>query len=399
MLAIKVPLKGINELRKILKEKEIINLNYKISSENRYGYIPINIKKEKIAEFPLKTIENELNEKLRSLKGINIKNYNDKIANSKKNAIQKQKIIKHKKNNTQNKKISIEIIEKDLKKLKKRPKSIREHLKGKLTLGEIEDLKKSFDIIGDLVILEIPENLEKYKAIIGEASLNFTKRKAIFMKKSAVKGIRRIREIEHIAGKKISQTIHKEHGIKLKLDLKDVYFSPRLATERLRVAKQVDSGEVILDMFAGIGPFPILIAKNKKVKIFAVDINESAIEYMKESIKLNKLKGEITPILGDINEIAKERFKKEGIKFDRIIMNLPGTSFEFLDLAISLIKNEGGIVHYYEFSDNYTEATLRIEKIANKYGMKSEVLASRKVKSRSPGMWHIVIDTKLVKKL
>jgi len=372
MLAIKVPLIGINELKKILMEKGILNKDYKILSENRHGYIPIIMGKEELAKFPLKSIENELNEKLRKVKGRNdTKTYTTKI--------------------------TIEIIEKDLEKLKKNPKSLVDELKGKLNIHEIEDLKKSFDIIGDVVILEIPENLEKYKNTIGEAALNFTKRKAIFMKKSAIKGVMRVREIEHIAGENNSQTLYKEHGIRLKLDLEDVYFSPRLATERLRVAKEVSEDETILDMFAGIGPFPILIAKNTKVKIFAVDINTTAIEYMKENITLNRLKGEIIPILGDINEVSYEKFQKKRIKFDRIIMNLPGTSFKFLGLAISLIKS-GGVIHYYEFSDSYSQASQRIEKIANDYGMKSKVLASRKVKSSSPGMWHIVIDAKITKK-
>ena len=373
MLAIKVPLIGINELKKILMDKGILNKNYRISSKNSYGYIPINIKKEEIAKLPLKTMENELNEKLIAKKIISLAKDHD----------------------IQENKITLEIMEKDLEKLKKSPKSISEHLKGKLNKKEIEDLKKSFDIIGDVVILEIPENLEKYEDTIGEAALNFTKRKAIYMKKSAVQGIIRTREIKHIAGENISETIHKEHGVRLKLDLKDVYFSPRLATERLRVANQVNNGETILDMFAGIGPFPLLIAKNKETKIFAVDINPLAIEYMKKNIQLNKLKGEIIPILGDINEVAMEKFIKEGIKFDRIIMNLPGTSAEYLDLAISCIKN-GGIIHYYEFSHGFEEATLRVEKIANEHGMESEVLARRKVKSSSPGMWHIVIDEKII---
>ena len=303
MLAIQVPLLGINELKKILMEKRFINKKYKISSENSYGYIPINIKKEKIAEFPLKDIENELNNKL-----IN------------------NKIINHEKNKkSQAEKIAIEIIEKDLEKLKKSPKSISEHLKGKLNSEEIEDLKKSFDIIGDVVILEIPENLEKYKAMIGKATLNFTKRKAIFMKKSAIEGVIRTRQLEHIAGEDKPETIHKEYGVRLKLNVKDVYFSPRLATERKRIAKQVKDSETILDMFAGIGPFSILIAKDHNVNIYAVDINKVAIEYMEENIKLNKLKGKINPILGDISQITKEKFLKNNIKFDRIIMNLPGT--------------------------------------------------------------------------
>lgn len=362
MLAIKAPLGSINELRKILMEREIIARNYKILTENNFGYIPI---KEEIDEETIEKIKKNLNNKLNDLN-----------------------------NNNLVKTLNLEIVEKDLKQLKKDPQSLTEHLKGKLNEEEIEELKTSFDIIGDIVILEIPENLQEYKDIIGNAALDFTKRKAIFMKKSPIEGITRTRQLEHIAGDEITETIHKEHGIRLKLDTRKVYFSPRLATERKRVSKQVKENEVILDMFAGIGPFPIIIAKDKIVNIFAVDINEEAIKYMNENIKLNKLKGKITPILGDINEIAKEKFIKKDIKFDRIIMNLPGTGKDFLDLAISLL-NDGGIIHYYEFSDSYESGTERIKKVAKSQNKEVEILATRKVKSSSPGQWHVVIDGKI----
>lgn len=166
------------------------------------------------------------------------------------------------------------------------------------------------------------------------------------MKKSAVEGVTRTRKLELIAGEDIYETIHKEHGVRLKLDVKKVYFSPRLATERKRLAKQVKDGEIILDMFAGIGPFPILIAKEHEVDIYATDINKEAIKYMENNIEINKLKGKIRPILGDVNKIAEEKFIKENIRFDRIIMNLPGTAKDFLELAMTLVNNEG-IIHYY----------------------------------------------------
>jgi len=362
MLAIKTPLRYIDELRKILMEREIIARNYKILTEGSYGYIPI---KEEIT---IETIE-KINAKLKN----NLKNDSNDIKTEK---------------------LQIQILEKDLKEVKKQPRSITEHLKGKLTEKEIEDLKTSFDIIGDIVILEIPENLQDQKDIIGEATLNFTKRKAIFMKKSAVEGVTRTRQLEHIAGKEITETIHKEHGARFKLNVGDVYFSPRLATERIRIANQVKDGETILDMFAGIGPFPILIAKDRDVNIYAVDINKVAIKYMKDNIALNKLKGKIIPILGDINQIAQERFLKNNIKFNRIIMNLPGTAKDFLDLAISLV-NDNGIIHYYEFSDGYDSAIERIKRIAKNYNKDVEVLATHKVKSSSPGQWHVVIDAKI----
>jgi tRNA (guanine37-N1)-methyltransferase len=354
MLAIKIPLKGINEMRKILMVKELMDMNYKLETSNSYGYIPL-----KTMVSNLEELEKELNNK--------ITGFSDEIA--------------------------IEIIEKDLIAIKKPPKNLSENLKGKLSTEEIENLKKSFDIIGDIVILEIPKNFEKYKNIIGKSALDFTKRKSVFMKKSGIEGVIRTRKIEHIAGENNSKTIHKEHGMRLSLDIKNVYFSPRLATERKTVFDQVKNGENILDMFAGIGPYSILIAKTKNVRIYAVDINKIAIEYMKENIQLNKITGRIIPFYGDINQIAIS-FKEKQLKFNRIIMNLPGLAYEFLDLAISLIE-DGGTLHYYEFSDNFDQLINRVEGIAIKYNKQIDVLNKRKVKSSSPGMWHMSVDVKI----
>ena len=143
-------------------------------------------------------------------------------------------------------------------------------------------------------------------------------------------------------------------------------------------------------MFCGIGPFPIVIARNKDVKITAVDINESAIRYLDENIKLNKLKGSIETFCGDIAEVSKS-FNS---KFDRIIMNLPGLAYTFLDLAVDLIE-DGGIINYYEFSDSYEQGMKRLESACSKKNKKVEIINCRKVKSTSPGEWHIAIDGKV----
>ena len=210
------------------------------------------------------------------------------------------------------------------------------------------------------------------------------------MKRSAIKGTIRIRDLEFLSGTDDPVTIHKEHQSRLKLDVSKVYFSPRLATERKRVMQSVCDGEKILDMFCGIGPFPIVIAKNKDVDLTAVDINEVAIEYLKENIRLNKLKGTITPIAGDINEVGASL----NCKFDRIIMNLPGLAYSFLDLAMDLIE-DNGIINYYEFSDSYEQGIERLKDAALKKNKKVEILNCRKVKSTSPGEWHVAIDGKI----
>ena len=333
MKSVKVPLKKLNDVRKELMEKELMRMDYRIKAEVDYGYIPI---KEDIDGY--------------------------------------------------------EIVDAELEELNTHPHNFSELLEDELTTEEIDDLKTSFDTIGDIVILEIPDNLYSKKNIIGKATLDFTKRRSIYMKKSAVHGTIRIRDLELIAGEDNPITIHKEHGARLKLNVEEVYFSPRLATERKRVSDSVYDGENILDMFCGIGPFPIIIARNNNVNITGIDINENAIKYFKENIKLNKVEN-IDAICGDAREISTS-FKS---KFDRIIMNLPGLAYDFLDVAMNLIEDDG-IINYYEFSDGYEQGTKKLNDAALKENKNVEIINTRKVKSTSPGEWHVAIDAKITSK-
>ena len=134
----------------------------------------------------------------------------------------------------------------------------------------------------------------------------------------------------------------------------------------------------------------VMLDKNNNVNITAVDINKNAIKYLNENIRLNKLHN-IEAICGDINEVSKNLNKK----YDRIIMNLPGLAYEFLDLAMTLTANNG-IINYYEFSDSYGQGIERLQKAAKKENKKVEILNTRKVKSSSPGMWHVAIDAKVI---
>jgi tRNA (guanine37-N1)-methyltransferase len=274
--------------------------------------------------------------------------------------------------------------------MKKVPHNFSELLEDELSEEEIENLRTSFDTVGDIVILEIPDNLLDKKQLIGDAALKFTKRKAIYVKRSAIKGTTRVRDLEFLSGEDDSITIHKEHGARLKLDVRKVYFSPRLATERKRVMESVKDGEKILDMFCGIGPFPIVIARNKNVDITAVDINPEAIRYLDENIGMNKLKGSIKTCCGDVRDVS-ETFK---FKFDRIIMNLPGLAYTFLDVAVDLIE-DNGIINYYEFSDSYEQGIKRLSDACENVGKSIEIINCRKVKSTSPGEWHVAIDGKV----
>ena len=359
MQSLKISLPAVDEVRKSLMDMEIMDMDHRIKPEKKYGYIGITS--------PV----------------------NDEEIQMMKEKAGKVKKVQELLNGEP---LEIEVVDKELELIPRYPHSIREMLKDKLSDQEITDLRNSYDIIGKIVIVEIPEDLRKYKKLIGETTLKFTKRDSVYMKNSPIKGVTRVRDIEFLCGVNNPVTIHKEQKIRLKLDVSKVYFSPRLTNERKRIRDISHDGEKILDMFCGVGPFPIVIASRKDVDITAVDLNDVAIKYLKENIKMNKLKGRITPICGDIKEVIKNKLKNQ--KFDRILMNLPGTAYDFLDYAFELIENNG-IIHYYEFAPNCEEGRKKLEKKAKEHNMKVKIEKCHKVRSTSPGMWQMAFDCRV----
>lgn len=283
-----------------------------------------------------------------------------------------------------------ELIETEFKKTERRPHSYREVVE---VPDEIKPLlPSSFDIIGDIAIIELPEELMEYGKAIGEAILKVHRHiKAIFAKGSKVSGEYRVRELIHLAGEKRTETLHRENGIRLKLDVSKVYFSPRLATERMRVFEKTQPGEIVFDMFAGVGPYSVLLAKKAKL-VFACDINPWAIRCLEENIKLNKTPN-VVPILGDVRKVAGQ------IKADRVIMNLPKFADKFLKEAMMSVKS-GGIVHYYGFGpeeDLFSEHERKIKDVARELGFKVEFLDERRARPYAPRQFNIAIDFRVWK--
>jgi tRNA (guanine37-N1)-methyltransferase len=268
------------------------------------------------------------------------------------------------------------------------------HRKFRDALGEIlskEELsfaKRAFDVIGDIAIIEVPAELEKHEGAMAKALLGAHKNiRAVYKKSGDISGEERTRALKFLAGVEGTETVHKEHGMKLRLDIGRVYFSPRLSAERERILSQTKDGEVVVDLFAGIGPFSILLAKNRDIKAHAIDVNEHAFEYLKENIRINKVADRVTPVFGGCREMAPE-----GVA-TRIIMNLPKSSSEFLDLAFDVIKE--GVIHYYAISrkeDLYDQKIDFIKKVAKEKGKTIEILKRKIVRPYAPYTYHIVID-------
>jgi len=277
-------------------------------------------------------------------------------------------------------------------------KTLAELLETKLPPYLLASLPRSVDIVGDIAIIEIPPELSAHKRTIGEAALkSHGKVSTVLAKASAVSGTYRVREFEVIAGQSKTETVHKEHGCRYCIDLAKVYFSPRLSYEHKRVASLIQEGETIVDLFAGVGPFSVLIAKNNPaVRVYSVDLNPHAIELLKRNIRLNRVEGRVYPILGEARQVVKERLS--GIA-DRLIMNLPEKAMEFVETACEAIKPKGGTVHIYSFtgaSESLESMKLRFADAVKDCGRSVErILFSRNVRETAPYKWQAVLDAKI----
>jgi tRNA (guanine37-N1)-methyltransferase len=275
---------------------------------------------------------------------------------------------------------------------------LKKALEGILSEQEASELYSAFDQIGDIIIIRIPDSLLPKKKVIGETLLkNVSPARSVFYQSSDVEGDFRTRNLEVIAGEDNTETEYREFGCRFKVDVEKAFFSPRLSTERNRIADLVQDGEVVINMFGGVGMFSIVAAKKKKCTGYNIDLNPYAAKLCEENIKLNKkLAGTVVSIQGDASQVVKEQLQDKG---DRTLMLLPERSDEFLDSAISATKS-GGVIHYYshQHADKRQDA---VEVSKQHYlqvaPVKSEILGGRMVRAVGPRYYQTVVDVRITK--
>jgi len=310
---IRVQLDQAEKMRKYLSEKNLLRNDLKISKDNAFIY------------FPVKALPRELD--------------------------------------------SYDVVKKEFEKGEAKPKSYKEIVSVPDKLKH--ELPTSYDVIGDIILIKLPNKLLKYQKEIGESLLKSNKNVKTVCLIEPVTGEFRTRNIKVIAGEKHTTTVHKEYGLKFDVDVENTYFSPRLATERKRVADLVKPNEIVVDMFD------------------AIDKNEEAVKCAKQNIKRNNVLDKIEVINADANEIHKNLQKKA----DRIIMNLPFSAHLFFTYALKIAKNYV-IIHYYDILkvDRIEERTGKLKKIAEENGYALPNLDIRKIKSYAPREFYIGID-------
>lgn len=242
----------------------------------------------------------------------------------------------------------------------------------------------AMDIIGDIAIIKVPPELEGRKALIGETILKHLKHvKAVYRQLGGVTGEYRLRPLEHIAGEERTLTQHREYGCVYLVDVKSVFFTPRLGGERARIASLVRDGELVLNMFAGVGPFSILIAKRKpRSTVYSIEANPAAYDLLVKNIELNKVRGRVIPLLGD----ARLLVPALELAFDRVLMPYPEGSLGFIGVALEAVKR-GGFIHYYRFGRGIEQILEELKDLSS-----LSLRGWRRVREIAPYMAEYVLD-------
>jgi len=282
-------------------------------------------------------------------------------------------------------------------------------------------MHRSYDIIGDIAVVKVPSELDGYEKEVGEAVHEIHPYlRAVFRETGEEREeVERTRQLRLIwsepsqsietgsTGDKgsVGRTVHTEYGCRFAVDVEKVFFSPRLSFERMRVAKQVKPGEVVVNMFGGVGIYAIIIAKvcPQVEKIYTVDVNPVAYELAKENVAMNKFSGKVIPILGDSREYCMRELR--GV-CDRAIMVLPKSGTSFLDAAVVALKERGECIlnFYVEIAGDVLENEVNsvIDKVESKlsgYGVeRCEVDTWRIASKVGPRRYHAAIDFRVTKK-
>jgi len=261
--------------------------------------------------------------------------------------------------------------------------------KKQITPENLLGFSPSFEIVGDIAILDGDEE-EPEK--VAQTLLEFRKSlRVVLQEKAGITGEFRVRSFRLVAGEDRTETVHRDHGYRYLVDVAKVYFTPRLSTERQRVVLQLKSDDVVVDMFAGVGPYSIPAAK-KCGYVYAIDKNPHAVEYLQKNIELNRLDN-VEAFVADARDLPQ----RLGQVADHVIMNLPHNACDFVNEAVALTK-PGGIIHYYAMAHEdalFGPSLCLIEEAAKKADREFEVLETRSVRSYAPHQYNICIDVRI----
>lgn len=269
---------------------------------------------------------------------------------------------------------------------------LRQALTGKLSADELKLLRASFDVVGDIAIIEVPLELKHKAKVIGETLLGLVKNiNVVLEKQGGHVGKYRRQKMKTLAGENRKESVHKENGVRIKVNVETCYYSPRLSTERARIAKLVKPGEKVLVVGSGVGPYPLVIARHSKAKeVVGVEVNPSAHKYAKENIVLNQLQDRVTVIKGDASDFGRQ-------KFDRVVIAMPNEGVQFAARVLKNVKPEG-YLHVLDFApeDDLKAPSRKLKEVAASKKRKIRILRTIKAGQHAVRSYRVCVDAKVI---
>ncbi|HJH32061.1 MAG TPA: class I SAM-dependent methyltransferase family protein [Methanosarcinaceae archaeon] len=285
------------------------------------------------------------------------------------------------------------VIEQDAPEYYGKWQSLKDRLEGIIPSAELEYVPSGWQLIGDVIIISISQEIDsrKTETAIAKSLLKMYPRCKSVIRDFGIRGQFREPNRKIIIGDKV-ETIHKEHKCLFRMDVTKIMYSKGNLPERKRMSK-VGSGEIVVDMFAGIGYFSIPMGVHAKPEqVIAIELNPVSYGYLCENIKLNHVGNIVKPINGDCAEVTPQ-----GVA-DRVIMGYVGVTHHYLKQGIRAIKKSGGVLHYHETTPEsllFNRPVSRIRDAARAAGRKVEIMECRRIKKYSPGVWHVVVDARI----
>lgn len=267
-----------------------------------------------------------------------------------------------------------------------RGKTYKDLLKGALPDEVHASLPRSYDVVGDIAIIRLGEEHLPFGKAVAEAIMRVAKNVRVVYASLGVEGEWRVPRLVHLGGERRSETVHREYGVRIFVDVARAYFNPGLGEEHRRVAGLVRDGEVVADLFAGVGPFALHIARLRRALVFAVDINPWAISCLLRSLTMNRLVGRVAAVSGDARDFLS--VVGDGV-LDRVIMNLPHHATEFVPGVLPKLRC-GGWAHVYVVATSPEEAVSAV----SRRGL--EPVGVRDVIDYAPRKWVFVVDSRKV---
>jgi tRNA wybutosine-synthesizing protein 2 len=270
---------------------------------------------------------------------------------------------------------------------------VRARLEKSLPAALLDDVPRTYVRLGDILVLDIPASLREHEHDVAGTWADELRMRSVIAREGHITGELRLPTMRHVWGDTNTETIHTENGIRYRFDPVKVMFSPGNLPERQRVAGLQVEGEVVVDLFAGIGYFTLPLAVHgRPARIIAIEKNPISYHYLEENVELNDVASIVEPRFGDNRDVAPIG------QADRVLMGYLPDPTEFLPLALTCLKKTGGSIHYHTVVDLPLFPRTAFEKLQGllqALDWTATLKESVTVKSYGPGEVHGVLDVEV----